>query len=91
MPTNQFCCANPKCAYAIDSDGLNKIQLKALRMWAKTCPKCGQMTHWIEQTSLLETPKQSMTNGGSQNANTNTSIPKSQSQKRRSARHDGSH
>ncbi len=90
MP-DQFKCANPNCAYAIDSSGLNKIQLKALRMWAKTCPSCGKQTKWLEQASLLETQIQSNDNGGSQNANTNTSIPKSQSQKRRSARYDGSH
>lgn len=91
MPHDQFKCANPNCAYAIDSDGLNKIQLKALRMWAKTCPKCGQMTKWLEQASLLETPKHQTTYGGSQNANTNQVISKTQSQKRRSTRHDGSH
>lgn len=90
MPHNQFKCANTKCAYAIDSDGLNKIQLKALRMWAKTCPSCGQQTKWLEQTSLLETNKNT-TNGGSNHASTHKTLSKTQSQKRRSNRHDGSH
>ena len=84
MPSDQFKCAN--CPYAIDASGLNKIQLKALRMWAKTCPKCGKMTHWIEQSSLLETPKPTKDHGGSYETN-NQTIPKTQSQKRRSARH----
>lgn len=88
MPTDQFKCAN--CPYAIDASGLNKIQLKALRMWARTCPKCGQMTKWIEQASLLEN-ENNISNGGSQNANTNQSVSKTQSQKRRASRHDGSH
>lgn len=91
MTSDQFKCANPNCAYAIDAEGLNKIQLKALRMWAKTCPSCGQMTKWLEQASLLKTPNKLKTNGGSQNANTNQTLSKTQSQKRRSTRHDGSH
>lgn len=85
MPSDTFKCAN--CPYAIDATGLNKIQLEALRRWAKTCPKCGKMTHWIEQASLLETPKQLKTNGGSKHETNNQTVPKTQSQKRRATRH----
>ena len=86
-----FECATPKCTYAIDSAGLNKIQLKALRMWAKTCPRCGKMTRWQEKLPLLNTQITKQANGGLENANTNTNVPKSQSQKRKAARHDGYH
>lgn len=91
MTVNLFKCANTNCAYAIDSEGLNKIQLQVLRRWAKTCPKCGELTKWLEQTSLLKTNNQNKTNGGSYHATPNQTVSKTESQKRRSARHDGSH
>ncbi len=88
-----FECATPKCAYAIDVAGLNKIQLETLRRWAKTCPKCGKRTHWQEKLPLLNTETtKNKTNGGSTNAKTiNQSVPKAASQKRKAARHDGRH
>lgn len=96
MPSTQFVCDTPKCGYAIDADGLNAIQLKALRMWAKTCPRCSKSTKWQEQQSLfnINTTK-SKTDGGSKNVLPNqfdsASLPKSASQRRKQARHDGIH
>lgn len=89
MPSSVFECGNPKCAYAIDSEGLNKIQLKALRMWAKTCPRCAQQTHWQEKLPLLNTNTIKPMEG--KNASLSKVIPKTESQKRRAARYDGSH
>lgn len=53
MPNDIFKCGNPKCNNSIASDGLNRVKLKALRQWAKYCTFCGQRTHWLEQSSLL--------------------------------------
>lgn len=89
MPNSVFECPTPKCAYAIDSEGLNAIQLKALRMWAKTCPRCGKISHWIEKLPLLNTNTTKPMEG--KNAGLTQTLPKSQSQKRRAARQDGSH
>jgi hypothetical protein len=55
MSVEQFVCGTENCGYAIASEGLNHIQLKALRVWKKTCPNCGKQTLWVEQTSLLNT------------------------------------
>ena len=90
MPNSVFECPTPKCGYVIDSEGLNSIQLKALRMWAKTCPQCHKIGHWTEKLPLLNT-KTTTNLGGLKNANTNQTVPKSQSQKRKAARHDGLH
>lgn len=90
MPGSVFECATPKCAYAIDAEGLNKIQLEALRRWAKTCPRCNQRTKWQEKLPLLNTETTKVI-GGSKNAAPNKTVPKTQSQKRKSARHDGLH
>ena len=95
MPT-VFECGNQKCAYAIAADGLNAIQLKALRMWAKTCPKCNQSTKWLEQLALLDTKTlPNKTDGGSINVlpikPTRPDLPKSASQRLRAARYDGIH
>lgn len=90
MPNAVFECATPKCAYAIDSEGLNKIQLEALRRWAKTCPRCQQRTKWQEKLPLLNTETTKII-GVSKNAKSNPALPKSQSQKRKAARHDGHH
>lgn len=50
-----FVCGNTeKCTNSISANGLNDIQLKALRMWPKTCDNCGKQTHWIEQLGLFE-------------------------------------
>lgn len=88
MPNSVFECPTPKCAYAIDTEGLNKIQLKALRMWVKTCPRCKQTSHWVEKLALLDTKTISKANGG-QNESLNTTLPKTQSQKRKAARYTG--
>lgn len=96
MPSTQFVCDTPNCAYAIDAEGLNKIQLKALRMWVKLCPRCKKSTRWQEQQSLFNTnTTKSKTDGGSINVlhtkNLYGDLPKSASQKRKAARHDGIH
>lgn len=90
MPETLFECGNEKCAYAIDTSTLNAIQLKALRMWKKTCPQCGQQTHWQEKLPLLNTETLKQLNGG-QNASLSKNIPKTAGQKRKAARHDGRH
>ena len=95
MPENElFECGNDKCAYAIDKADLNKVQLEALRRWAKTCPRCGQRTKWLEKLPLLNTKTlTSKIYGGSSyektTIKTNSPLPKSASQRRRSSRHDG--
>lgn len=88
---DQFICANPKCNHAIAFEVLNNVQLEVLRRWNKTCPQCGKRTKWIEQTSLLNTQITNKTNGGSHVAVSNSTVPKSESQKRRANRHDGRH
>lgn len=97
MPNSSlFECGNTKCAYAIDTADLNKVQLEALRRWAKTCPRCGQRTKWLEKLPLLNTKTlKSKADGGSTYENltiqTNSSLPKSASQRRRASRHDRQH
>lgn len=91
MPSSVFECPTPKCAYVIDSEGMNSIQLKALRMWAKTCPQCHKIGHWTEKLPLLNTETTNNNLGGLNDAATNTPVPKSKSQKRKAARHDGLH
>lgn len=88
MPNTVFECGNEKCAYAIDASALNAIQLKALRMWKKTCPQCGQQTHWQEKLPLLNTETLKTPNGG-QNASLSKVTTKSASQKRKAARYTG--
>lgn len=90
MPREQFVCPTPKCGYAIASEGMNAIQLKALRVWKKTCPKCGKISRWVEQSSLLNT-QTIKTNGISQNEETLKPIKKSTSQRRAANRHSGLH
>jgi hypothetical protein len=89
MPSSVFECPTPKCAYVIDSEGLNSIQLKALRMWAKTCPQCHKIGHWTEKLPLLNTETTKTNLGGLNNAKANPALPKSQSQKRKAARYSG--
>ena len=97
MPnTSVFECGNIKCAYAIDSEGLNTLQLKVLRNGTKRCPKCNEITKWLEQTTLLNTKTLiSKTYGGSNYektiSNTYSDLPKTPSQRRKQARHDGHH
>lgn len=90
MPNGVFECGTPKCHESIAISGLNDIQLQVLRRWAKTCPRCNQRTKWQEKQTLLKTETTKLI-GGSKNAVSNTTVPKSQSQKRRAARHDGQH
>lgn len=91
-----FECGNAKCAYAIASEGLNRVQLLVLRRSAKTCPECGTMARFNEQTSLpnIQT-KTSTSYGGTQyektTQNTHSGIPKTASQRRKATRHDGLH
>lgn len=97
MPeTTVFECANIKCAYAIDSEGLNTLQLKVLRRGSKRCPKCNELTTWLEQTTLLNTKTLIDTTYGGSNyaktiSNTGTDLPTSPSRRRKQARHDGRH
>ena len=95
MPNTQFVCDTPNCAYAIDAEGLNAIQLKALRMWVKLCPRCNKSTRWQEQQSLFNTDTiKNLDHGGSINESlkaTNRNLPKSASQRRKASRHDGIH
>ena len=68
MTKTVFECGNDKCAYAMDAEGLNRVKLEALRRWPKTCPRCGQLTRWLEKLSLLNTQTtNSKTYGGSRN------------------------
>lgn len=89
-------CGNDKCAYAIDKADLNKVQLEALRRWGKTCPRCGKRTKWLEKLPLLNTKTLiDKTYGGSNYektiSNPNADLPKTASQRRKQARHDGRH
>lgn len=88
MPSTVFECPTPKCAYAIDADGMNAIQLKALRMWVKTCPRCQKLGHFVEKLPLLNT-KTITDLGGSKNANVSKTNTKTASQRRKADRHDG--
>lgn len=88
MPDTVFECPTPKCGYAIDTEGLNSIQLKALRMWAKTCPQCHKLGHFTEKLPLLNT-KTITDLGGSKNANHSKTNTKTASQRRKAARHTG--
>ena len=83
-----FECPTPKCAYAIDSDGLNAIQLKALRMWAKTCPRCHNLGHFVEQLPLLDT-KTINSLGGQNNASNRKINTKTASQRRKADGYTG--
>lgn len=89
MPSSEFVCPTPKCGYAIASEGMNAIQLKALRMWAKTCPKCGKISHWTEKLPLLNGDQIKTLNGGQKDASTSKTVPKTAGQKRRATRHTG--
>lgn len=80
-----FLCPNVKCAYAIDSERLNQVQLKVLRRTAKTCPKCGQRATFTEQTSLPNIQTKTTTNGGSSHESTTKKDNRSDVQKARAA------
>lgn len=91
MNDTVFQCPNIKCAYAIDSADLNKVQLQVLRRTAKRCPGCGNLQRFMEQTSLpnIQT-KTSKSYGGTQNADissTNTSRTAAKRKAAREARH----
>lgn len=93
MPASVFECPTNKCGYAIASDDLNEIQLKALRRWVKRCPKCNKSSKWLEKYPLLDT-KTIKAIGGQSNdslSKTGSTIPKTESQKRRAHRYDRSH
>jgi len=86
MANTFFVCQNIKCAYAIASDGLNKVQLQVLRRTAKRCPGCGNLSRFHEQTSLpnIQT-KTTTTNGGSSHESTTKKDRRSDIQKARAA------
>ena len=88
MPETIFECPTPKCGYAIDAEGMNAIQLKALRMWAKTCPQCHKLGHFVEKLPLLNT-KTTQSLGGQNHASNSKTNTKTASQKRKAARHTG--
>lgn len=84
-----FRCPAPNCGYAIDSIGLNSVQLLVLRRTAKACPKCGHLAKFIEQAGLpdIQNNKQ-LSNGGASNENltkNNKSDPRRDSKKQRAA------
>lgn len=83
-----FECGTLNCTYAIASRGMNAVQLKALRNWSKSCPRCGKITKWLEQLPLLNTKTLSNLNlGGSNNESlTIKPITKTASQKRKADR-----
>lgn len=88
MPDTVFECPTPKCGYAIDTEGLNSIQLKALRMWAKTCPRCQKLGHFVEKLPLLNT-KTITDLGGSKNANHSKTNTKTAGQRRKADGYTG--
>lgn len=88
MPETVFECPTPKCGYAIDADGMNAVQLKALRMWAKTCPRCGKISHWQEKLPLLNT-KTIKSLGGQDHASISKTNTKTASQRRKQAGNTG--
>lgn len=76
-PVTVFECATPKCGNTIEAEGLNKIKLKALRMWPRTCDRCGKLTRWQEKLNMfnnVEKVKNNKRNGGSKNARNNQSF-----------------
>lgn len=75
--TPVFECPTPKCGNTIESTGLNKIQLKALRMWPKTCNRCGKIGRWVEKLNMfnnLENAKINEKKGRPRNAKRNKSF-----------------
>jgi ssDNA-binding Zn-finger/Zn-ribbon topoisomerase 1 len=74
MPNDVFECPTPKCGNTIAAEGLNKIQLQALRRWPKTCTRCGKIARWVEKLSMLSgvETKTIKKNGGSKNAQADT-------------------
>lgn len=87
MTSSVFECGHEKCGYAIASEGMSAIQLKALRMWKKTCPQCGHQTQWQEKLPLLNTDTlQIEINGGS---HAKTTIKNSNQVRRPKRRTDG--
>ncbi len=93
-PVTVFICPVTKCAYAIASDSLNELQLKMLRRTAKKCPGCDTLQRFTEQTILpnIQT-KTTKSYGGTQHEDltikTNSTVPKTASQRRRSNRYAG--
>lgn len=87
MNDTVFQCPNIKCAYAIDSADLNKVQLQVLRRTAKRCPGCGNLAKFLEQTSLpdIQTNNQSLMEGQN-NAKISSTNTTRLTAKRRSAR-----
>jgi len=87
MNDTVFQCPNIKCAYAIDSADLNKVQLQVLRRTAKRCPGCGNLQRFTEQTSLpnIQTNNQSLMEGQN-NAKISSTNTTRLTAKRRSAR-----
>ena len=85
--TTVFQCPDAKCAYAIDSADLNKVQLQVLRRTAKRCPGCGNLQRFMEQTSLpnIQTNNQSLMEGQN-NAKISSTNTTRLTAKRRSAR-----
>ena len=71
MIGTHFQCSMIDCGYAIDSEGLNKVQLQVLRRTAKRCPECGTLAKFLEQTSLPNIhTKTSKSYGGTQHEKT---------------------
>ena len=77
QPKTIFVCGNvTKCANSIAADGLNDVQLKAIRLWPRTCSDCTKSTTWIEQLALfdnIEVKPKNTRIGGRRNANNRNS------------------
>lgn len=88
--TTVFICPVINCAYAIASDGLNKVQLQVLRRTRKTCPGCGTLQQFQEQTTLpnIQTKIPSLMEGQN-NAKTSSLNTPRITAKRRTARDAG--
>ena len=87
MPEVYFICPVIKCAYAIDGDGLNKVQLQVLRRTRKNCPGCNTLQQFQEQATLpnIQIKNTSLMEGQNNAKNSSPNTPRITA-KRRSAR-----
>ena len=76
-PNIIFVCGNvTKCTNSIAADGINDVQLKAIRTRPMTCDDCTRSTQWIEQLALfnnIEVKPKTSRIGGRRNANNRNS------------------
>jgi len=70
-PHTVYSCGNPECSNAIDTEGMNRIQIKALGYWPKTCDICKHRTLWQQQIALFSPEFKKVNGGVSRNAKSN--------------------